>query len=108
MKRTDGHPDEERRDDRDTDGDVPVNHHDCRDGTHKGDNRANRQVNPSGDDNQKHARRQDENVRVLQYDVVDVHRAEEDSSREELKEGHYQNEGNHHAVLADIRPEITD
>ncbi|MNK83826.1 hypothetical protein D3C87_1036570 [compost metagenome] len=77
-----------------------------RDRTDEGDDGADRKVDMPGHDDEQHAQRHDDDERVLQDEVGQVHRAEQDAAGVELEENHDSDERDQHAVFADIGANI--
>ena len=59
-----------------------------------------------GHDDKQHAQRHDDDERVLQDEVGQVHGAEQDAAGVELEENHDGDERDQHAIFADIGANI--
>ena len=66
------------------------------------DDRTDGQIDMAGDNDQQHAKRHDDDERVLQHDVGQVLRPEENTVRQILKQQHDDDERDQHAVFADV------
>ncbi len=93
-------PDGQRAQHRRGPRDVVLDHHHRGGRSDEGGQRADREVDVPGDDDDHHADRQDEDVAVLLDQVGDVEWLEQDAVGPDLEQQHDQREGDQHAVLA--------
>ena len=80
---------------------VVVDHQHRRDGAGDGDDRAGRQVDVAGDDHHHHADGQDQDIAVLDHQVGDVLRLQQDPVRQDLEQQDDQDQGDKDANLAE-------
>ncbi len=78
------------------------NHENARERAHHSDHGTNRKVNPTGNDDQQHSQSHGDDITVLQYQVGNIHRTEEDAAGLHLEEEHNRDQRDQHAVFANI------
>ena len=75
---------------------------------HRGDradeagDRADREVDMSGDDHQQHAERHDDDVAVLQHEIGQIERLQQRAVGHDLEEQHDREQRQQHAIVAQI------
>ena len=82
--------------------DPPPHHHHGREPADEADDRADRQVDMPGHDDQQHAERHDDDVAVLQHQVGEVERPQQRAVGHDLEEQHDDQERQQHAVVAEM------
>ncbi len=97
-----GGTDGQAQDHRQRPGQVVVDHEYGGRRAHERRQRAHRQVDVAGDDDEHHADREDQDVAVLQHQVGDVARQQQVAVGPHREQHHDQAEGHQHAVLAHV------
>jgi hypothetical protein len=83
-------------------GHVIAHHQHRGDGADEARDRADRQVDMAGDDDQQHAERHDHDVAVLQHQIGQVQRLQQRAVGHDLEEQHDRKQRQQHAVVAQI------
>ena len=79
--------------------DLPAHHHYRSKAADKSRYRTHRKVDVSGNDHQEHAESHDDDIAVLQHEVGQVDRLEENAARCVLEEEHDEDQGEHQAIF---------
>ena len=100
------HPHEDADHDAEQDGhppgEVPFLHRQCERRSDERTDRAHRQVDVAGDDDHHHADGEDQDVAVLDQQKGDVAGLDEQTVGQPGEQDHQQQQGDHHAVLAQV------
>ncbi len=111
---SDHRSDEQREQDRDEPRHAHVHREDSGDRPDERGDRSDRQVDVTGDDDEHHADREDQDVAVLNDQVRDVLRAQQDRvararvDREDREQHEHRDQRDEDAVLADVGEDVSD
>lgn len=85
---------------------LPLHDKDGGNRADRSDDGTDRQVDMAGHDDQQHAKRHHDDERILQHEVGQVQRPEENTAGNDLEEEHNGDKRDQHAVFADVIADI--